>query len=91
MQVYDYEKLLKDFPKMSDGRVRHEFSRVHNKRKQIEFSLDCGTITENEYFCFIEPLDMAYQYLSGYLAISYMMEHGYDVTWSDRLTKRNIS
>lgn len=88
MKQYDYEKLLKRFPKMSDGEVRFQFAEVHNMRKNLELSLEYGSITEDEYFCHIEPLDMAYQYLSGYLAISNLLVHGYDLNLSDLLVKR---
>lgn len=88
MKIYDYEKLLKRFPKMSDGEARCQFAKVHNMKKNLDLSLECGFITEDEYFCYIEPLDMAYQYLSGYLAISNLLEHGYDFNCFDLLVKR---
>lgn len=88
MKIYDYDKLLKRFPMMSDGEVRWEFARVHNMKKDFDLSLECESITEDEYFCYMEPLDMAYHYLSGYLAISNLLEHGYDLNCSDMLKKR---
>lgn len=91
MKQYDYEKLLKDFNKMTNGKVREEFAEIHNQRKFVERQQEIGKITENEYFYFIEPLDMAYQFLSGYLALQDLKSNGYQLTRNYKLVKRKTS
>lgn len=64
MNKYNYNALLKRFPRMSRNAIRLEYARILN-----DIQLLCNArIDEDVKFSYLEPLEDARIYLEGYLA-----------------------
>lgn len=72
--IYNYESLRKRFTKMSTEEIMYEFAYVVEERNKLP---NLGL--SSAFFERSEPLDEAIDFLGGYLACLYCVEHGVDI------------
>lgn len=85
IEPYDFSKLQRVFPNMTQYEIQREYANIYNRMQSLNEWLEKGAISEDDFFCQLEPLQEAQMFLSGYLAIVHLEEHGFSVTGQGRI------
>ena len=72
--MYDFESLKERFTDMSEEDIMREYVGILAEKDYIEEHL-----SESDYFMYVEPLQYAEDYLSGYLDRMVCYERGIEI------------